>query len=132
MLTTTELTSIARARLKDGNVLLSNSRYDGAIYICGYALEIALKARIVKTLMWPGFPESKKDFKDLQSFKTHDLDMLLKLSGWEPKIKTEFPVEWSIVAQWDPESRYKVPGSASQTDVDSMIENVTKLVEIIL
>ncbi len=93
MLSNTDLTSIARARLKDAKALLSKNRYDGAAYLCGYAVEIALKARIVKTLRWAGFPESSSEFKGYGSFKTHDLDVLLHLTGWEAKIKTTFLAE---------------------------------------
>jgi HEPN domain-containing protein len=86
MLTIADLTSTARARLRDATALLSRNRYDGAVYLCGYAVEIAIKARIVKTLRWSGFPELSKDFGGLTSFKSHDLEVLLHLSGWEPRI----------------------------------------------
>ena len=69
MLTVSELSSIARARLKDASALVSKGRYDGAAYVCGYAVEIALKARIVKTLKWSGFPADGGEFKDLKSFQ---------------------------------------------------------------
>ena len=41
-----DLHAIAAARLNDAKVLLENERTDGAGYICGYAIELALKARI--------------------------------------------------------------------------------------
>jgi hypothetical protein len=108
------------------NVLLSKGRYDGAAYLCGYAVEIALKVRIVKTLRWPGFPANNREFKDLQSFRTHDLEMLLYLSGWESKIKLKFPVEWQDIILWDPESRYQPPGNMSQSRARSRIESAKK------
>ena len=49
-LKTAELRKIAKARLKDAEALLAAHRYDGAIYLCGYAVELALKARICQTL----------------------------------------------------------------------------------
>ena len=83
MISTKDLRTIARARLRDAQVLLRAKRFDGAWYLCGYAVELALKARICRTLKWPGFPESAQDFKGLQSVKTHDLDILLRFSGVE-------------------------------------------------
>ncbi len=62
MLTRPELRQIARARLADAAALHDKRRYDGAIYICGYAVEVALKARICQTLSWNGFPETRSEF----------------------------------------------------------------------
>jgi HEPN domain-containing protein len=122
MLTKQELQKIAKARLQDAEVLYGERRYDGSIYLCGYAVEIALKNRICKTLRWNGYPSTSSEFKELQSFKVHKLDILLKLSGIENKIKISFLAEWSVVASWDPEVRYKPIGSASREDANLMIE----------
>jgi hypothetical protein len=45
MLTRWNLSETSRARLMDAEVLLQSERYDGAVYVCGYAVEIALKKR---------------------------------------------------------------------------------------
>jgi hypothetical protein len=116
MLTQTELRRIARARLKDSEVLFRAKRYDGAVYLCGYAVETALKARICQTLRWDGYPSTRSEFQNYQSFRTHDLNVLLKLSGIESEIRTRFLIEWSAVAVWDPEMRYKPIGSATRAD----------------
>jgi HEPN domain-containing protein len=44
-----ELDTIARARLKDAKSLLAAGSFDGATYVCGYAVELALKAQICQT-----------------------------------------------------------------------------------
>ena len=49
--------------------------------------------------------------------------MLLSLSGVERKIKTNFFAEWSAVATWNPEARYKPIGSVSKQDAELMIES---------
>jgi len=121
MISVKELRKIAKARLKDSEILFRNRRYDGSIYLCGYAVEIALKARICKTLRWSEFPATKKEFENLNNFKTHNLDVLLKLSGVESKIKGMYMTDWSIIAQWDPEVRYKPIGTAEGTDAQNMI-----------
>src|SRR6266699_6922413 len=101
------LKSISRARLRDAKVLLTAKRYDGAVYLCGYAVELALKARICKTLRWAGFPELQHEFKGLGSVKTHDLEVLLKFSGIEPRIKKQYLAPWSVVLNGIPRNVIK-------------------------
>lgn len=52
MITASALTRLARARLADARALLQAKRYDGAVYLGGYVVEMALKARICRTLQW--------------------------------------------------------------------------------
>lgn len=118
-----ELRKLASARLQDAEILLKGNRYDGAVYLCGYSVELMLKAKICKSLKWKEFPSTQSEFQGLQTFKTHRLDLLLRLSGSEVKIKTSFLADWSIVAAWDSETRYSVIGSVSKTDASNMIES---------
>lgn len=90
-----DLKRIANARLVDAEILLKAKRFDGASYLSGYAIEIGLKLRICKTLKWQGFPETNSEFQGLSSFKTHDFDVLLRLSGVEDQAKTQYLAEWS-------------------------------------
>jgi hypothetical protein len=80
------------------------------MYICGYAVEIALKARVCRTLHWPDFPQTDSEFggknRKYTPFKTHALDLLLSYSGREDKIRNSFKAHWSLIASWDPQSRY--------------------------
>jgi hypothetical protein len=122
MLTKQELRLISRARLKDAEALLRANRFDGSIYLCGYAIEVGLKHKICKTLHWNEFPSTRNEFQNLQSFKTHNLDILLKLSGAESRIKISFLAQWSIVVNWDPEARYNPIGSVSFKDAQLMID----------
>jgi HEPN domain-containing protein len=127
MITRADLRKIARARLKDAEVLLRFGRYGGAIYLCGYAVEIALKARICKTLSWSGYPSTSGEFQNYRTFQTHNLDVLLHLAGVEVKVKTTLLAEWSAVATWDPEVRYKPIGSATKQDAELMIASAQSL-----
>ena len=110
MLTVGQLREIARERIKDAEALFGAERYEGAMYICGYAVEIALKARICKTLRWTDFPQTDSEFggqnRKYSPFKTHLLNLLLSYSGREDQIRNRFTVEWSLVGSWDPQSRY--------------------------
>ena len=128
MLDASTLRSIAAARIQDADVLFANSRWDGAGYICGYAVELALKARIVDTLKWSGFPQTKKEFENLSSFKTHNLDVLLALSGKEQDLKQMLFADWSIVAVWNPEARYQAVGTLAAPDVQSFLESAKRVI----
>ena len=57
MISTRDLRSISRARLRDAEELLAARRYDGAFYLAGCAVESALKARACRTLKWTEFPK---------------------------------------------------------------------------
>jgi hypothetical protein len=131
MLDVATLTTLAQARLEDADVLVAAQRFDGAIYICGYAIEIALKARICKTLGWAGYPSIRAEFQNFQTFKTHDLDVLLHLSGVESQVKTQFLADWSVVATWNPEARYEPAGKVMQADAQQMLASVRVLLGIL-
>lgn len=122
---------MARGRLKDAQALLDAGRYDGAIYLGGYVVEIALKQRICKTLKWSGFPQTNKEFQGYQSFKTHDLNVLLSLSGMETQIKTNYVTEWSAMIIWDPELRYNLIGSTSKTAAEELIQAAQTLLRVL-
>jgi HEPN domain-containing protein len=47
-MTAAELEKRARRWLEDANALLETGRLESAVYLCGYAVEFALKARICK------------------------------------------------------------------------------------
>ena len=126
-----ELKKLAHARLKDSKILCSEERYGGAVYICGYVIELGLKLRICKTLKWVGYPSTNREFNDFKSFKTHNLDVLLALSGIEKEVKKQYLTEWSSTAIWDPESRYNPIGTMSKREAELMLNSAEKLLKIL-
>lgn len=130
MILATELRKLSKDRLKDAEILFNNNRYDSAIYICGYAIEFALKGRICKTLKWKEFPNSNKEFENLKSLKTHNLDTLLHLCGKEEKVKLHFPSDWAIITTWDPEVRYNT-NIVTEEEAKDMIHSIKNLIKII-
>src|SRR5438093_6090533 len=128
MILVAELEHIARARLDDAKVLLTAGRFDGATYLCGYAVEVALKFRICLTLNWPEFPSTGGNNR---SFQTHELDVLLRLSGQEARIKDNHFALWNAVAVWKVESRYNVVGTAEQPDAATMIHAAEELLVVL-
>lgn len=131
MIPVAELDNIARARLEDAKTLLAAGRFDGASYLCGYAVEVALKARICRTLNWPEFPSSGGEFQAYRSFQTHELDVLLRLSCQEARVKQSNFTQWNRVAVWTVESRYNVVGTAQQTNAATMIQAAEELLAVL-
>lgn len=131
MISRKEIRKVARARLKDAEALVSARRFEGAIYLCGYAVELGLKARICRTLKWQGWPSTRGEFDGFQSLKMHNLDVLLHLSGVEARVKTAMFIEWSIVAAWSPESRYNPIGTASASDAYQMVIATKLLLDVL-
>lgn len=128
MLTIGELRSISAARLEEAQALLDAGYYDGVVYLCGYAVELALKARICETLNWVGYPSTSREFREIQSFRTHNLRILLRLSGQDGRIKAAHPNAWSNVSRWNPELRYLVPGSTGESSASNLLAQVRLIV----
>jgi HEPN domain-containing protein len=109
-----KLQRLAKARLLDAKALLGRKRWSGAYYLCGYAIECALKACLLRHL-----GESDAVFGDPGYLKkladcwTHDLVKLVSLAGLE----AEFGVarganpaldnHWTVTKEWKETARYE-------------------------
>lgn len=95
---------------------------DGAVYVCGYAIEIMLKARICFAQSWPSFPETSAEFRSCPiAVRSHDFDFLLNQTDIEAKIKSGYFKEWSIVRVWLSDLRYRVTGTTMQAEAAEMV-----------
>ena len=94
-------------------------------------MECALKARITTTLSWPGFPSTGKEFEPFKSFKTHDLDILLRLTGVDQQIKASSQAEWDLVVTWNPETRYRPTGTFTLAGAQAIVEASARLVSLL-
>jgi HEPN domain-containing protein len=109
MLNMITLQQLAETRKEEAKVLLSNKKYDGAYYLSGYVVELALKACIAKGSKEYDFPDKQRA---LDSY-THNLNTLLKLSGLKQQYLTEIntnkklELNWAIVKEWSETSRYQ-------------------------
>jgi HEPN domain-containing protein len=121
-----ELKTLCRERLKEAKVLYEYKLYDGSFYLAGYVIELAFKARICK-ILGTDYPESGEISR---SYKTHELDNLLKLSGLYTSFDHDIPqnaalkVSWSVVKSWSEAYRYSPKGTNSQQDVRDLIEAI--------
>lgn len=128
MISVQELETLCKDKLEDAKTLFNAGRYDSAVYLCGYVVEIILKKRICMTLGWPGYPSKGKEFENLTSLRTHDLDILLRLSGIENILKNNLMYEWSKVSGWNPEIRYS-PRTQTKEKAEDMLSSTEKLLE---
>jgi hypothetical protein len=112
-------------------VLLRAKRFDGAFYLGGYAVEVALKVRICRTLKWVGFPDAPSEFQGLQSLKTQDLETLLRLSGIDARVRATRLAEWSTCSNWRPETRYQPVGSRTRQQATERVMAARRLLEVV-
>ena len=129
-----KLYNLAKTRFEEAKILLNNNKFDGAIYLCGYALELILKKHIVQALKWEGYPETKSEFENYKSFKTHNLDVLLNLAGLQKYMTSDTLAfaRWQIAKNWDSEIRYKEVGKLAKTDAEGIIEATKETINFIL
>jgi HEPN domain-containing protein len=121
------LREAAAEKLKDAEVLFNGQRYDATVYLCGYVIELILKARICKVLRFVGGYPAPGEKHEYGSLLTHKLDVLLRLSGKEAA-KKRIAKDWSIVSDWNSEMRYDAPGSITQGDAEKRLEATKRLI----
>jgi hypothetical protein len=121
------LRRLARLRLADARALFRARRYDGATYLCGYVIEYALKARICRTLRWVEYRTGEK----YRSFKVHDVEALLGLSGVEDMVLRTHATDWNFAKQWSPELRYDPNTKATSVSAKAMLTAATNLLRVL-
>ncbi len=100
---------LAGIRIREAGTLIGKKRYDGAYYLCGYAVECGLKACIAKQTKTCDFPD--KDTVN-QSY-THSLTQLVKIAGLEQELENnshrsrKFDANWTVTKDWSENSRYE-------------------------
>lgn len=76
-----QLQVLARLRLREAEALYNAGLYDGSVYLAGYAIELALKARICRLLGLKNYPLELG-----QAFRIHNLEQLKALAGLTAQI----------------------------------------------
>jgi HEPN domain-containing protein len=121
--TTSGLKKLAQDRLRDAKTLFDTSSYHGAIYLAGYAVELALKARICQHLGWEKLDES--------ILMKHDLQFLLRFTGLESS-RESFLTQWDLISEWNPEMRYNALKDFQAEEARQFIEASKFLMEVFL
>jgi HEPN domain-containing protein len=109
VVTRVDFQQLADVRLQEAKSLLDLGLWDGAYYLVGYAMEIALKACIIKKVMaTDAFPEKRFS----ENCWTHDLGKLLELAGLKPAWDAAIAADptllsnWAIAKDWKEDKRY--------------------------
>lgn len=118
-----QLQDLAKLRLREAEVLYDAGLYDGSIYLAGYAVELALKARICRLLRLTDYPVNVGS-----SFKVHDFEQLKVLAGLKSEIdfnkNAELYDNWSKAILWDPEQRYEPPGRYTAITAKTILDSI--------
>lgn len=113
-MTRAELQDLALLRLEEADALFNAQKFDGCVYLCGYVVELGLKAAICKTLDIGEYPESRR----YQAFKVHDFDDLVLLAGLQSSVvglTGGLRVNWSFVSRWSSTMRYTPRNTSVQS-----------------
>lgn len=139
-----QLRTVADRRYDDADALRQtgrNARANGAIYLGGFVLECALKAKLLEKFPWlqsAGSPEgrSKRD-REIWSlcYRQHDLDAILarlpelaaRISSCEQRSSNHLLQSLkSLCAQWTIYARYS-PQNADIDDARDFLDQVKEL-----
>ncbi len=98
---------LARMHLRAARALLQTGHWPSAYHVAGFAIECGLKACLAKRTHRYDFPP-----RETRDIYTHDPTKLLetaKLAAAQKAAEAAnnaFEVNWTIVKDWTPESRY--------------------------
>jgi hypothetical protein len=119
-----ELHQLAEDRILDAQALLDAGRWSGAYYLCGYAIECALKACIAKRINQHDFPDKELA---LNSF-THSVSKLADVAGLRDDLDKSHAANpamrdhWQRIKDWNEKSRYK---QSTEVTARLLYESVT-------
>ena len=121
-----ELQQLSHDRLLDASALIAASRWSGAYYLAGYAVECALKAAILRYVDRTGVIFEDKKFAE--KCWTHDLDFLVKMADLEVErgnainANPQLGTNWLIAKDWNELFRYR---NSSQNQAQSLYNAVS-------
>lgn len=126
--TRADFQQLAEIRIKEAKALLDQGLWDGAYYLAGYAVEVALKACIIKMVMArDAFPERKFS----ENCWIHDLGKLLELadlrSAWTAATAADanLSVNWGIAKDWKEDKRYHRITETEAKDLYAAVSDAT-------
>lgn len=120
-----DLKSLAELRLGDARILHAQSRFSGAYYLAGYAIECGLKAVIAQSFRAAVIPEKRY----VDRIFTHYLKALLELSGLrqqfeiDAKESADLRSAWASVTAWNEASPYEVVDPFRATEMLQAVGN---------
>ena len=132
-MTRQQFRDLAELRAEDASALLAASRWSGAYYLAGYAVECGLKACVMKEL---GRTEGGRLFDpgranasfQQNACRTHEVSQLLVGAGLRPQFDADVAIEpklmtnWDVVRDWSEAARYE---TWTQTEAEALYHAVT-------
>lgn len=118
-----EFQQLARTRIREAKLLLRSAEFAGAYYLSGLAVECAIKACIAKQTRRHDFPDKRR----ANEAYDHDPVKLAKLAGLygdilhDSSIHPPFAKNWTIVKDWNVDSRYK---SRTRADAEALFRAI--------
>lgn len=111
-ITRADFQQLADTRLKEAKALLDLGMWDGAYYLAGYAVEVAVKACIIKAVLATDAAFLFQDKKFAERCWTHEIEKLIELAGMIPArnaaaiADADFSKNWGIAKDWSEQTRY--------------------------
>ena len=118
MPTSLEFQDLSVLRLDKATALYSAGRYDGCVYLCGYVVEMALKAVICKHLVLAEYPQRTY-------FKVHDYDDLVLFAGLSLEVRLltgRRKANWQVLTEWESILRYKPRNSYNRVEAERWLD----------
>lgn len=107
-MTRNDLHRIAQIRRREAKILLDANQPAGAYYLCGYAVECALKACIARKTERFEFPDEPRARLSWH----HDLQRLLAAAALDQQFAKDAKADvvlgdnWAVVVNWKETARY--------------------------
>ncbi len=101
---------VAKLRLDDASQLLKEKRFNGAIYLLGYAIECHLKFAVCERNEWNELPEKIPQGGKQVNLYVHNWDVLVEAAQLRPLLNRKpliFAAYSAMVEQWGPSLRYR-------------------------
>ena len=122
----TALQNLSTERVEDSKALLAASRWSGAYYLAGYALECALKSCVLAYVERSGIIFEDKKFAE--KCWTHDLDTLVRQAdligeqGVAIGANRQLGANWALAKDWSEAARYRI---CSQSLAEKLFDAIT-------
>ncbi len=127
-----QIEELVKTRIEEARILFHAGKFDGAFYLSGYSIELALKAKICRRFGVPNlFTTDETKLKDIgginevrKAVKTHNLLTLLIFSGLKEKFDIDKASEKSLslgsstfFQRWSEELRYNRVDQSAKMNV---------------
>lgn len=121
-----ELQQLSDERIEDAQALLAASRWAGAYYVSGYAVECALKSCVLAYVERTGIIFEDKKFSE--KCWTHDLETLVQQAGLKAELglaisaSPQLATHWLTSKDWSESARYRF---AMQQEAEELFQAIT-------